>query len=165
MEIETAKLSHCWVLWYHDPENKDYSIRGYSKIADVQTPQQFWSIVEAIPQNAWESGMFFFMKHGVLPIWEDAQNENGGTWSKKIEASTTYDTFIELMVHCLAEELLLSRKDTLVGVTVSPKGPFSIIKIWNNTTTIFKNSVINPQIECFKIADDVVYTPHKTRPK
>lgn len=70
-----------------------------------------------------------------------------------------------MMVHCVTNELLKSRKETLVGVTVSPKGPFSIIKIWNTTTTVHDNSYINSEIHTFKVADDVTYTPHRSRPK
>lgn len=163
--IETNKFENIWILWYHDPEDKTYKLNTYIKIADISTPQQFWTIVESISKEAWESGMFFFMKKGYAPLWDAPENEAGGAWSKKLEASQIYTTFIDMMVHCVTNELLKSRKETLVGVTVSPKGPFSIIKIWNTTTTVHDNSYINPEIHTFKVADDVTYTPHRSRPK
>jgi len=163
--IDTTKLHYTWILWYHDPENKDYSLQSYVKIADISTPQQFWTVIDSISKEAWESGMFFFMRHGFKPLWDAPENEAGGAWSKKIEASEMYTVFIDLMVHCVTNELLSSRKDTLVGITLSPKGPFSIIKIWNTHTSVSDNAYLNQNIQNFKIGDDVTYTAHKSRPK
>ena len=164
-EIDTTRLQYSWMLWYHDPENRDYSLESYEKIADMSTPQQFWSVIDSISKEAWESGMFFFMRRGFKPLWDVPENEAGGAWSKKIEASEAYTVFIDLMVHCILNDLLSLRKETLVGITISPKGPFSIIKVWNTTTTVSDNGYINPKIDNFKIGDDVTYTAHKARPK
>jgi hypothetical protein len=164
-DIETTKLQYCWVLWYHDPDNKDYSLNSYIKIAEIYTPQQFWTVIDAIPKEAWESGMFFFMRKGYNPMWDSPENEGGGAWSKKIEAQLVHSTFIDLMVNCITNEFLLHHKETLVGVTISPKGPASIIKIWNTTTSVSSNNCINPAMQGFKLGDDVTYTAHKSRPK
>jgi len=163
--IETTKFQYRWILWYHDPNNKNYDLDSYIKIVSIATPQQFWSIVDSISKEAWESGMFFFMREGFKPLWDAAENEAGGAWSKKIEDKVVHSTFINLMVHCVANELLTQRKETLVGITLSPKGSFSIVKIWNTTTTVSDNNYINKTIENFKIGEDVTYTPHKARPK
>jgi len=162
---ETTKLQYSWILWYHDPDNKDYSLASYVKIADMETSQQFWSVIDSISKEAWESGMFFFMRRGFKPLWDCPENEAGGAWSKKVESAIVHNTFIDLMVHCIANELLIHRKETAVGVTVSPKGPFSIIKIWNTTTTVSDVAMISPNIQGFKVGDDVAYTAHKARPK
>ena len=164
-EIGTTKFQYSWILWYHDPDNKDYSLESYIKIADMRTVQQFWTIVESISKEAWESGMFFFMRQGFKPLWDCKENEAGGAWSKKVEASLVYSTLIDLMVHCVVNELLIHRKETLVGITVSPKGPASILKIWNTTTTVSDFAYINSNVSGFKLGDDVTYTPHKSRSK
>lgn len=163
--IETTKLQYSWILWYHAPDNKDYSFESYIKIADISTPQQFWTIVDSISKEAWESGMFFFMRRGFKPLWDVPENEAGGAWSKKIDAANVYTTFIDLMVNCICNEVLVHRKETIVGITLSPKGQASILKIWNTTTTVSDTSYINPNIIGFKIGDDVTYTAHKSRPK
>lgn len=164
-DIETTKLQYSWILWYHDPDNKDYSFESYVKIADISTPQQFWTVVDSISKEAWESGMFFFMRRGFKPLWDAPENEAGGAWSKKIEASTVHSTFIDLMVNCVTNDFLVHRKETLVGITISPKGPASIIKIWNTTTTVSDTNYINLTMSGFKVGDDVTYTAHKSRPK
>jgi translation initiation factor 4E len=162
---ETTKLQYTWILWYHDPEIKDYSLESYVRVAEIGTPQQFWTVIEAIPKEAWECGMYFFLRRGFRPQWEVPENENGGAWSKKIDASQIHTTLIDLMVHSIVGELLTSRKETLTGVTVSPKGQFHIIKIWNNTTTVCDRAVLKQDLAYFKITEDVTYTAHKARPK
>jgi hypothetical protein len=162
---ETTKLQYTWVLWYHDPENKDYSLESYVKVADFSTPQQFWTVVDAIPREAWECGMFFFMRRGFSPIWEYPENKAGGAWSKKVEASQAHTSFVDLMVHSIANELLINRKETLSGLSISPKGQFHIIKIWNTTTTVSEKSYLNPKLTYFKVTDDVTYTAHGSRAK
>ena len=164
-DIETTKFQYSWNLSYHDPANNDYSPDSYIKIADINTPQQFWTVIDSISKEAWESGMFFFMRRGFKPLWDAPENASGGAWSKKIESSTSHSTFIDLMVHCVTNELLIHRKETLVGITLSPKGPASIIKVWNTTTTVCDNKFINPAITGFKVGDDVTYTAHKSRSK
>jgi hypothetical protein len=161
----TTRFQYSWMLWYHDPENKDYSLESYVKVADVSTPQQFWTVVDSISKEAWESGMFFFMRRGFNPLWDSPENEAGGSWSKKVEVSIVYDTFLELMVHCVSNEMFTTRPETLAGVTVSPKGPFSIVKVWNTTTAVSQKNVLNQNMKGFKVGDDVTYTAHKSRPK
>jgi hypothetical protein len=163
--METTKFQYSWILWYHDPDNKDYSFESYVRVADIQTPQQFWTVVDSIPKEAWESGMFFFMRHGFKPLWDSSENESGGAWSKKIESSVAYNTLIDLMVYCVTNNLLIHRKETLVGVTISPKGPFSILKVWNTTTTVSDRNMMASTVQNFKLGDDVTYTAHKSRPK
>lgn len=162
---ETTRFQYSWMLWYHDPEVKDYSLQSYIKIADVATPQQFWTLVDSIPKEAWESGMFFFMRRGFRPLWDVFENEAGGSWSKKVESNIAYETFVDLMVHCVSNEIMQTRGETIAGVTISPKGPFSIIKIWNTTTTVSDKKLLNQSIKGFQIGDDVTYTAHKSRPK
>jgi hypothetical protein len=68
------------------------------QVGTVGNPTEFWSLVDGIPRDAWENGMFFFMKKGVRPLWDAPENERGGTWSKKIDASETYTIFVDAMV-------------------------------------------------------------------
>jgi hypothetical protein len=106
------------------------------QVSQVGTPAEFWSVVDAIPKEAFENGMFFFMKKGVRPTWDSPENERGGAWSKKIDASYTHETFIDMMVHCVLGKLLQTHKETLQGITLSPKGSFHILKIWNSASNL-----------------------------
>lgn len=161
---ETTKFTSMWVLWYFDPNNKDWSLSNYKKVADLCTPQQLWTVVSAIPKEAWECGYFFFMKRGFRPIWEVPENQNGGSWSKKVPTREIHDIAIDLMVHSVVSEgsILNERQDTYCGFSTSPKGDFNIVKIWNTTTTASARTLLNTKM-LLKITDDVVYTAHKAR--
>ncbi len=153
-----------WVLWYHDPTSADYSIGSYIKLAEVGTVDSFWAIVHGISAEAWNSGMFFFMRKGVPPLWDAPENERGGAWSKKIDASDTHTVFVDCMVHCIAESFLTKHPESVVGVTLSPKGQFHIVKIWNSTTSISDRRLFAPTLK-MKVGDDIAYKAHNLRPK
>jgi hypothetical protein len=153
-----------WILWYHDPNNSDYSLESYIRIMEVKTAEDFWSILEAISQEAWNSGMFFFMRKGYRPLWDAPENDKGGAWSKKVDASETHTVFTDCMVHCLANSFLKSQNDTIAGVTLSPKGNFHIIKIWNTTTSVSDRKLFSPTLK-MKLGDDIAYKAHNLRPK
>ena len=163
---ETTKFQSPWVLWYFDPRNKDWSLQNYKRVADIMTPQQLWTVISAIPREAIECGYFFFMKKGFRPIWEVPENEHGGSWSKKVSTKDIVDIMIELMVHCIAgkDGIMLSKQDTLVGFSTSPKGEFNIIKIWNTSSSVNSaKTYLNKSMHHFPITDDVVYTAHRSR--
>lgn len=162
--IESTRLPHTWVLWYHDPNDSNYTLESYAKIGNITTPAEFWTMIDAIPKDAWEAGMFFFMREGYRPLWDAPENGKGGAWSKKIDASETYSIFIDAMVHCIANTFLTNMKESLVGVTISPKGQFHIVKVWNTTTAVTDRKLFSPTLK-MKIADDIVYKAHNTRPK
>jgi hypothetical protein len=164
MADDSTTLPQTWVLWYHDPNNSDYSMSSYIKIVDIKTLTDFWSIVDGVSLKAWNSGMFFFMREGYRPLWDAAENDKGGAWSKKIDAVDTNTVFVDCMVHCLASSLLKSNNDTVVGVTVSPKGNFHIIKIWNTTTAVSDRKLFSPTLK-MKLGDDIAYKAHNLRPK
>jgi len=157
-------LSSSWVLWYHDPNNNDYSLASYIKLLEFTTPTEFWSVVEAISPEAWNSGMFFLMRHGIRPLWDAPENDKGGAWSKKVDAHDTHTVLIDCMVHAMAESFLKSHNETIAGITVSPKGHFHIIKVWNTTTTVSDRKLFSPTLK-MRLGDDIAYKAHNLRPK
>jgi hypothetical protein len=157
-------LPTTWVLWYHDPNNSDYSLRSYIKILEIKDTTDFWSVIEAISSEAWSSGMFFLMREGIRPLWDAPENDKGGAWSKKVDASETHSVFVDCMVHCLANKLLKSNNEVVAGVTLSPKGNFHIIKVWNTTTTVSDRKLFSPTLK-MKLGDDIAYKAHNLRPK
>jgi len=161
-EMSADKMT--WTLWYHDPSNNDYSLESYIKIYEVTSVAEFWSLIDGIPKDVWESGMFFFMKTGIRPLWDAPENDKGGAWSKRVDAADTHTVFIDCMVHCLAESFLKNHNDSVVGVTVSPKGQFHIVKVWNSTTTVCDRKLFSPSLK-MKLGDDIAYKAHNLRPK
>ena len=153
-----------WVLWYHDPNDSDYSEASYIKVLDITQVSDFWSVIEAISSEAWNSGMFFFMKQGYRPLWDVPENERGGAWSQKVDASETHNVFVDCMVHCLAGKMLKAQNESIVGVTLSPKGHFHIVKIWNNTSSVSDRNLRSSTLK-MRLDAGVAYKAHNLRPK
>ena len=162
---DSTLLPQKFCLWYHDPNNNDYSLGSYIKILTFDDVAEFWSTVEAISAEAWNSGMFFLMREGFRPLWDAPENDKGGAWSKKVDAHETRDVFLDCMVHCIAEKILTRDNESIVGVTLSPKGQFHIIKVWNTTATLSDRKLLNAPSLRMKIGDDIAYKAHNLRPK
>lgn len=161
----TTQLPNTHVLWYHDPNNSDYSLTSYIKITGIASVEHFWNVIEGISPEAWNSGMFFLMRDGFRPLWDAPENDKGGAWSKKIDATETRDVFLDCMIHCIAEQMLTKNNEAIVGVTLSPKGQFHIIKIWNTSTSVSDKRLFNSTSLKMKIGDDIAYKAHNLRPK
>lgn len=104
------------------------------------------------------------MKKSIRPLWDVPENDKGGAWSKKVDAHDTHTVLIDCMVHALAGTLLRSSNDCVAGVTVSPKGHFHIIKVWNTTSTVSDRKLFSPTLK-MRIGDDIAYKAHNLRPK
>jgi hypothetical protein len=104
------------------------------------------------------------MRNGYRPLWDAPENDKGGAWSKKVDASDTHNVFVDCMVHCLANTFLTKNNEAVVGVTLSPKGQYHIIKVWNNTTSVTDRKLFSPTLK-MKLGDDIAYKAHNLRPK
>jgi hypothetical protein len=161
---DNITLPQTWVLWYHDPNHADYSLESYIRIASINTATDFWTLVEGISLEAWNSGMFFFMLEGYRPLWDVPENDKGGAWSKKVDASDTHNVFVDCMIHCMANKFLKNHNECIVGVTLSPKGQFHIVKVWNTTTAVSDRRLFSASLK-MKLGDDIAYKAHNLRPK
>lgn len=130
--VDEYKLDCTYILWYHDKNNKDWSIESYIKIGSISSIKEFWQIYNLIEDVS--EGMFFLMRENIAPIWEDDANINGGTWSYKISKKMIHNIWVELSCALIGNSLTkkINNKDIITGISVSPKVYNSILKIWNN---------------------------------
>jgi hypothetical protein len=82
---ENFNLKYTWVLWFHKVNDSNWSIDSYSKVFEINTYKDLLFILKELDNIS--SGMFFLMKKGIVPIFEDENNVNGGYWSVRV-AST-----------------------------------------------------------------------------
>lgn len=151
-----------WNLYYHDPNDKDYSEQSYINLMTIKTANDFWDIFDVIKKEKWTTGMFFLMRKGYRPLWDAPENAKGGIWTKKVDVQETYDVFLDCMVHALAERLLKQNNECIVGVSISPKSTFHILKYWNKgiTTTEWQN--FNPSLK-MKLGKDIAWKANTAR--
>ncbi len=140
-EPKVDKTHTGWTYWYHNPIDKCWDLKSYTKIYDFHNLQDYLKI-----NKSWDSclppvseGMFFLMrKFGegdyINPLWEDKYNRNGGFWSFKVNKEEAIDIWNSLSDYLVCEKISKYLRDNMMinGISISPKRNFCIIKIWNN---------------------------------
>ena len=70
------KLINRWVVWYHKQDEPSWDRSTYMKIFAFDSILEYISFFNSfsyLPQFL--NGYFFFMKEGVMRIWEDDNNK------------------------------------------------------------------------------------------
>ena len=126
------QLNHEWCLWGHLPHNTDWGINSYLPIAPFNTVEETIAVSETLPEVLVKNCMLFVMKKGILPMWEDPQNQNGGYFSYKISNKIVYDVWKKLTYALVGETICNDHIHfkLVTGISISPKKDFCIIKIW-----------------------------------
>jgi hypothetical protein len=154
------RLNSSWNLWYHNPNDNNWEMDSYQCIPNIDTIEKVWEIFHIFGSSHFQSGMFFFMRGDIKPMWEDTQNVNGGCWSFRVNKKEVNKTWLELAMALLGESLTSSSTNSLTinGISISPKKSFSIIKIWNNNKEL-NDSILLNQISGLNM-DEIMYKPH-----
>ena len=156
-------LHRKWDIWHHTLSNNDWSIGGYIKIYTIETVEDFWEIFNRINTNILQNGMFFIMKDGIEPLWENKENIDGGCWSYKISKKECYMSFVEILMALCGETLIEEKHNEIInGVSISPKKNYCIIKIWNNDYTINDTKILSKNIYNLNNSQ-CLYKAHKER--
>ena len=63
------------------------------------------------------------MKKGIIPVWEDPANRQGGCFSYKIANKSVYSIWKELTYLLVGESLSTNKEfvNQITGITISPK--------------------------------------------
>ena len=141
-------LNSKWILWFHSPIDNDWTLDSYKKVIEISTIEEFWNTFNYIKDVHISNSMFFLMREGIEPIWEDDHNKNGGCWSFKISKKDIYSAWIELGIALCNERITsdLSNSNKINGISISPKKTFSILKIWNSDSKDNIPSIISKKI-------------------
>ena len=156
-----TKFNSKWTLWYHYLKN-DWTIKGYKKLYEISTIEEFWLLY-----NNWNkigginNKHFFLMREGILPLWEDPKNINGGCWSFKKDYFQSSNFWNDLSLYLVGETL--SPKPYLINgisICLKKKGKKSVIKIWNNDKKYNNNDLLNNNV-LEKWGKDIIFIDNK----
>ena len=169
MDLETSNntninsnfnlLKKRWNLWAHLPHDTDWSTKSYKQIYTFKNVEETIAITETLPDPLIKNCMLFIMQEGIVPMWEDPKNRNGGCFSYKVSNKNVCDVWRELTYVLVGESVSNNAQfvNAITGITISPKKNFCIIKIWlatceyQNPTIIAEvNGGIMPQGCLFK---------------
>ena len=124
-------LHDVWTLYFHDPEDPDWTLESYHRLGDVATVEDFWELHGAVGEHA-STGMFFLMREHVFPCWDDKTNIDGGCLSIKVPVDAAGAAWELLAKRAIGETLVVAPGAwaSLNGVSISPKRGFCIAKLW-----------------------------------
>jgi hypothetical protein len=129
-------LAYKWSLYYHLQTDNSWTPDSYKTIMhDIDTVEHVNSLNQAIPEYLLYNCMFFCMKTGINPTWEDVKNRDGGCFSYRVPNNEIAVAWRSLMCAMAGNSLTTGAKYEchINGITVSPKKRFSVIKIWMDT--------------------------------
>jgi len=161
-EIINFNLENSWCLWYHELNSSDWTMDSYKKIMEIKTYTDLCFML-----NRYENincGMFFLMKSGIKPIFEDEKNLKGGYWSLRISKKDTTELWKKVIYYLLIEGILDENNDEkdINGISIGPKINNCIFKIWNANYSKFNNNSLRSDIDIF-LNNEVFYLEHKEK--
>ena len=125
-------LNTKWVLWYHSLKNTAWNKSSYTKFYTFTNLIDYSIFEETVQTNHLQNGMFFLMRDGIFPNWEDPDNSEGCCISFKIPGQTIKEEFCKILLHCITEDILIDpdKSEELNGFSIAPKKEFNIAKLW-----------------------------------
>ena len=159
-DFKDFDLKNEWNLWYHELNDNNWGIDSYKNIL---TLKKYSDILFML--NNYENincGMFFLMKKGIQPIYEDKKNINGGYWSIRVtKKESSY--FWKKFTYYLCIDNITSDsniEDKINGLSISPKINNNIFKIWNSDYNNISKDIIRNDLNFIK-PDEFYYLEHK----
>ncbi len=162
MSSEDVLLNDLWNVYFHDPSDSNWTSTSYVRLGDIASVDDYWSHASCWNNNI-TKGMFFVMRDGIFPCWDDAENIDGGCLSIKILKDVMPEFWQECTMRLVGETLVKDEYrdkfwNIVNGISTSPKKHFCIIKIWLRSTTF-------TDINCFDIPcknhGDIIYKSNR----
>lgn len=157
---ETSFPSGAWTLYFHAPDDSNWSPSSYIKIGSFRSFETLWGSLRRIDAEHFLTGMFFLMRDPFPPMWEHRSNIHGGTYCIKVPESNAHETFHRYAAASILDSATTDERNTIVGVSISPKKGFHILKIWNNNCKTYHTPT-----ELLTLGEgirhaDILYRPH-----
>ena len=145
---EFKQLGTQWNLWAHLPHDSDWTVSSYKKIYKLTTVEETIAIIESLPEPLVKNCMLFIMKDGIVPMWEDPKNRNGGCFSYKVSNKNVCEVWRDLSYLLVGNTISSNMQfvNGVTGVTISPKKNFCIIKIWLSNCEHQNPAVVTSEI-------------------
>lgn len=130
--MNNLKLQNKWILWNHGLNDKSWSNDSYKNIFVYQNLYDLKIYFDNLDLLQLQNSMYFIMRDGIFPTWEDKNNKNGCCASFKVFSNDILITWKLLLQNILCENIHknIQKYNNINGISISPKKEFNIIKIW-----------------------------------
>lgn len=128
-------LMYTWVLWYCKSEKGKNWEDCLKQVAEFDTVEDFWALYNHIQLASGlpYSSDYYLFKKGIMPMWEDKQNKEGGRWLIQIDRqqrSEILDVYwLELLMAMVGEQFD-DGSDNVCGAVVNVRNKGDKISLW-----------------------------------
>jgi hypothetical protein len=148
-ELVEHPLNDEWSLYFHRPQDANWSVDSYLKIVTLDTVEQVLELMRNLQDVFITNSMLFLMKRNILPVWEDPKNCRGGCFSFKVRNEMVPHVWHQL-TYAITGCFVSSDGDfmeKITGITLSPKKGNCIVKIWMEDSSFQNASLIRYDID------------------
>jgi hypothetical protein len=149
-----------WTAYFHEPEDSSWTAESYKRLQILKNWEEVGAFLRELGPHKTANGLLRIMKGETSPLWENKVNIRGGSYCLKIPRRTAIEVFNRYLAAAALGQAAKNPENEIVGVTISPKKGFCIIKIWNlNAKKFNKPSDLALYHEDVKEAE-ILYRPH-----
>ena len=149
-----------WTVYFHEPEDKSWAIDSYKRIASMGTWEGLGALLRDMGPQRIMNGMMFTMRGETSPLWENKANIRGGSYCLKVSRRTATEVYQRYLAAAALGIAATDPANPIVGVTMSPKKGFCIIKLWNQAAKAFNSpgdiAVLHDEIH----TSEILYRPN-----
>jgi hypothetical protein len=161
----TKQVTHCiptgsWTLYFHEPEDKSWTPESYKRIQSVSSWEDLGAVLSEMGPSRILNGMVFCMSGDISPLWENKSNIRGGSYCLKVSRKISMELYQLYLAAAACGVATVDPSNSIVGVTMSPKKGFCIIKLWNANAKAFNKpsdiAMLHPDVK----VEEILYRPH-----
>jgi len=166
--------SSAWSIYYHATYDSEWNAKSYAFLGSFASFPELWGGLKRI-EAQFPHGMYFLMK-GVpnpetpgegpkwekgnhAPLWEHKYNNLGGAYCIKVDREAL-DVFQHYAAAAILGEITTTPANPIIGVTISPKKGFYILKLWNLSADDFHDPRDIALLPLSVKTSDIQYRPH-----
>lgn len=163
--IAAAPLTHAiptgsWTVYFHEPEDTLWTAASYKLLQKVTSWEALGALLRELGPHKTTNGLLRIMRADISPLWENKANIRGGSYCLKVPRRSAIEVFTRYVAAAALGSAAKDATNEIVGVTISPKKGFCIIKIWNlNAKAFGKPSDLELLHEDVKEAE-IIYRCH-----
>lgn len=150
-----------WTFYFHESDDKSWGSESYKKIHAAGSWEGMGTLLRELGPTRIMGGVLKVMRGDTSPLWENKVNIRGGAYCLKIPRRTAVEVFTRYLAAAAAECATTDPAgNPIVGVTISPKRGFCIIKIWNTDASKYKDPADIVILHEDVRTSEVLYRPH-----
>ncbi|KAJ1756904.1 eukaryotic translation initiation factor 4E [Coemansia sp. RSA 1935] len=134
-------LSSPWVLWFDNPSRRTNTSTWTANLKDIvtiETVEEFWGVYNrvAIASDLPHGSNYHLFRKGIMPMWEDEANQQGGKWGCQFQRSIgekVNEHWLHTLLACIGETFDASPE--ICGAVFSNRKNCFRVAIWTRNAS------------------------------